>query len=64
MLTTASHTKLLHATDFFQKAHTTRTLNTARHVGTDQWANIFVKYHAFFFGIARATGAISHRNIL
>ena len=65
MFATVRHTKLHHAGDFLAKTHATRAVDAAAHLfHRDQWADILVKNHTFFFFVTRPAAAITHRQVL
>src|SRR5690554_3852285 len=64
MFATTGGAQFLDASDFLPEADTTGTMNTARHIGLDQWPDILVFHRTFALCKPADTLTIAHRQIL
>ena len=65
MLATVRHAQLHAASNLLAKAHTAGAMDAAAHLfHADEWPDIFVEHHAFFFVVTRGTTAVAYRQVL
>jgi len=64
VLAAPDHAELHHARDLLAEAHAARAVDTTRHVGCNQRAQVLVHYHALGLLVARAARPVAHRQIL